>query len=71
MDIEWQNDIYGNEVGMDKNTGLVRVIVNEKYFRPAEVDTLLGDASKAKAKLGWEPRTSFKELVKDMCLNEK
>jgi GDPmannose 4,6-dehydratase len=71
MNIEWQNDIYGNEVGVDKNTGLVRVIVDEKYFRPAEVDTLLGDASKAKEKLGWEPRTSFKELVKDMCLYEK
>jgi GDPmannose 4,6-dehydratase len=70
MNIEWQNDIYDNEFGVDKNTGLVRVIVDEKYFRPAEVDTLLGDASKAKAKLGWEPRTSFKELVKDMCLNE-
>jgi GDPmannose 4,6-dehydratase len=71
MNIEWQNDVYGNEVGIDKNTGLVRVIVDEKYFRPAEVDTLLGDASKAKEKLGWEPKTSFKELVKDMCLYEK
>jgi GDPmannose 4,6-dehydratase len=71
MNIEWQNDVYGNEVGIDKNTGLVRVIVDEKYFRPAEVDTLLGDASKAKEKLGWDPKTSFKELVKDMCLYEK
>jgi GDPmannose 4,6-dehydratase len=71
MNIEWQNTIDGNEVGVDKNTGLVRVIVDEKYFRPVEVDTLLGDASKAKEKLMWEPRTSFKELVKDMCVYEK
>ena len=71
MDIEWQFTDQGTEVGIDKNTGLVRVIVDEKYFRPAEVDTLLGDASKAKEKLGWQPRTSFKDLVKDMCLYEK
>ena len=71
MDIEWQYTDVGTEVGIDKNTGLVRVIVDEKYFRPAEVDTLLGDASKAKEKLGWEPRTSFKDLVKDMCVYEK
>jgi GDPmannose 4,6-dehydratase len=71
MNIEWQQTDKGTEVGVDTNTGLVRVIVDEKYFRPAEVDTLLGDASKAKEKLGWEPRTSFKELVKDMCIYEK
>jgi GDPmannose 4,6-dehydratase len=71
MNIEWQQTDNGTEVGVDKNTGLVRIIVDEKYFRPAEVDTLLGDASKAKENLGWEPRTSFKELVKDMCLYEK
>ena len=71
IDIEWQNTEQKTEVGIDKNTGLVRVIVDERYFRPAEVDTLLGDASKAKEKLGWEPKTSFKELVRDMCLNEK
>ena len=71
IDIEWQFTDQGTEVGIDKNTGLIRVIVDEKYFRPAEVDTLLGDASKAKEKLGWQPRTSFKDLVKDMCLYEK
>lgn len=71
MNIEWQQTDKGTEVGVDTNTGLVRVIVDEKYFRPAEVDTLLGDASKAKEKLGWEPRISFKELVKDMCIYEK
>ena len=44
------------------------VAVNEKYFRPAEVESLLGDATKAKEKLGWEPKTSFKQLVEDMCI---
>ena len=46
------------------------ITVNEKYFRPAEVERLLGDATKAKKVLGWEPKTSFKELVKEMCENE-
>ena len=69
MNIEWQFTDKGTEVGIDKNTGLVRVIVDPKYFRPAEVETLLGDASKAKEKLGWEPKTSFKQLVEDMCVN--
>ena len=69
MDIEWQGEGL-NEVGIDKNSGLVRVIVDPKYFRPAEVETLLGDATKAKEQLGWTPRTSFKELVEDMCKNE-
>jgi len=48
--------------GYDKN-GIVRVDVNPKYFRPTEVQTLLGDASKAKEILGWESRTTFKQLV--------
>jgi GDPmannose 4,6-dehydratase len=68
MNIVWEGEGL-NEVGVDKNTGLVRVIVDPKYFRPAEVETLLGDASKAKEKLGWEPKTSFKQLVEDMCIN--
>jgi GDPmannose 4,6-dehydratase len=44
--------------------------VSDKYFRPSEVDTLVGDSSKARNKLGWEPKISFDELVRDMCLNE-
>jgi len=70
MNIEWQGEGL-DEIGIDKNTGLVRVLVDDRYFRPAEVDTLLGDASKAKENLGWYPRTSFKELVEDMCTYEK
>ncbi len=68
MDIEWQFTDQGTEVGIDKNSGLVRVMVDPKYFRPAEVETLLGDATKAKEKLGWEPKISFEQLVKDMCI---
>jgi len=69
MNIEWQGEGL-DEVGIDKNTGKEVIKVNPKYFRPAEVETLLGNASKAKEKLGWVPKTSFKELVKDMCENE-
>lgn len=55
-----------DEVGKEKESGAVRIKVNPKYFRPAEVDFLLGDATKAKEKLGWERRISFQELVKEM-----
>ena len=57
-----------NEIGYDLNTKKTVIQVNPKYFRPAEVETLLGDASKAKEKLGWEPKISFKQLVEDMCV---
>jgi GDPmannose 4,6-dehydratase len=53
------------EKGYDAKGNCI-VLVDPRYFRPTEVDTLLGDASKAKAKLGWEPRTSFAELVTEM-----
>jgi len=69
MNIEWRNEDL-NEIGIDKNTGQLRIVVDPKYFRPSEVDTLLGDATKAKIELGWEPKFSFDELVKDMCQNE-
>ena len=59
-----------DEVGIDANTNRAVIRVDPKYFRPAEVETLLGDASKAKEKLGWEPKTSFKQLVEDMCIND-
>ena len=69
MDIVWGGEGL-NERGVDKITGKTVVEVDSKYFRPAEVETLLGDATKAKEKLGWEPKTSFKQLVEDMCINE-
>jgi GDPmannose 4,6-dehydratase len=67
MQITWRGEGL-NEVGYDVFTGKEVIKVNPKYFRPAEVETLLGDASKAKEKLGWEPKTSFKQLVEDMCI---
>ena len=65
MDISWKGKGL-DEKGIDKKTGKILVEVNPKYFRPVEVDTLLGDASKARKKLGWAPKTSFEELVKIM-----
>jgi GDPmannose 4,6-dehydratase len=67
MKIEWMGDGL-REVGYDWNTKKVVIRVDPKYFRPAEVESLLGDASKAREKLGWEPKTSFKQLVEDMCI---
>ena len=69
FDIEWFGEGM-DEIGMDKNTKKTIVSVNERYFRPAEVERLLGDATKAKKVLGWEPKTSFDQLVKEMCENE-
>ena len=68
MNIVWEGEGL-DEVGIDKSTGRTVIKVNPKYFRPAEVETLLGDATKAKEKLGWEPKISFKQLVEDMCIN--
>lgn len=67
MKIAWKGEGL-NEVGIDKLTKKTIIQVNPKYFRPAEVETLLGDASKAKKKLGWEPKISFDQLVEDMCV---
>ena len=65
--IEWMGEGL-NEVGYDWNTRRPIIKVDPKYFRPAEVESLLGDATKAKEKLGWEPKISFTELVEDMVL---
>lgn len=67
MNIVWEGEGI-DEVGIDKLTNRTVVKVSPKYFRPAEVETLLGDASKAKEKLGWEPKISFNQLVEDMCI---
>lgn len=65
INIQWQGEGV-NEIGIDKATGRILVEVDPKYFRPAEVENLLGDASRAKEVLGWSPKTSFKELVRMM-----
>jgi GDPmannose 4,6-dehydratase len=65
--IKWEGEGL-NEVGVDQD-GIVRIRVNERYFRPAEVETLLGNPEKAKKKLGWRPKFTFEKLVEDMCIN--
>jgi GDPmannose 4,6-dehydratase len=65
IELDWQGSGV-DEKGIDKATGKVLVEVNPKYFRPTEVETLLGDCTKAKTQLGWTPKTSFKDLVEMM-----
>ncbi|MBW9221787.1 GDP-mannose 4,6-dehydratase [Methanothermococcus sp. SCGC AD-155-C09] len=65
IDIEWEGEGV-NEIGRDANSDKILVKVNPKYFRPCEVDLLIGDYSKAKRELGWEPKTKFKDLIKIM-----
>ncbi len=70
IELEWQGEGV-NEKGIDKATGKVLVEVDPKYFRPCEVEQLLGDPTKAKQKLGWNPRkTSFEELINIMVDND-
>jgi len=64
MSINWKGQ-GENEKGYD-TSGKCIVSVDPRYFRPTEVETLLGDATKAKEKLGWTPQTSFKDLVAEM-----
>ena len=68
-DIEWQGTGV-DEKGIDKNTGKVLVEVDPKYFRPAEVELLWGDSTKARTELGWEPKYSFMDLVKEMVQSD-
>lgn len=63
--LEWSGS-GENEVGIDKSTGKELVKIDSRYYRPAEVDLLIGDAEKAKALLGWVPTTSLEELCKMM-----
>ena len=67
MKIEWRGEGL-DEFGFDLQTNRTVIKVSDKYFRPTEVESLLGDATKAKEKLGWEPKITFKELVEDMCI---
>jgi len=67
FNIEWMGE--GElEFGYDWNTKRKVIAVDKKYFRPAEVESLLGDPSKAKEKLGWEPEMTFEQLIEDMCV---
>jgi len=66
VNIKWSGSGI-NETGMDAATGNIIVRVDSRYFRPTEVETLLGDPTKAKEKLGWTPKISFNELVRQMA----
>jgi len=65
IEIKWQGQAK-NEIGIDAKTGKHLVEIDPKYYRPTEVDLLIGDAGKAKQKLGLQPKTSFEELVEIM-----
>jgi GDPmannose 4,6-dehydratase len=66
MNIVWSG--FGiDEVGIDINTNKIVVVVDKRYFRPAEVDTLLGDSTLARNELGWKPKYSFQDLIQEMC----
>ncbi len=69
MHIEWRGKGVA-EQGIDSKTGNVVVKIDARYFRPTEVETLLGDPSKAKAKLDWQPKISFAELVEEMVASD-
>jgi GDPmannose 4,6-dehydratase len=68
-DLRWKGN-GADEKGLDDQTGKIIVAVDRRYFRPTEVDTLLGDASKARQKLGWRSRTSFGQLVSEMVAED-
>ncbi|KAJ3099306.1 hypothetical protein HDU97_003280 [Phlyctochytrium planicorne] len=63
--IQWKGKAE-KEVGINENTGKIVVRIDPKYYRPTEVDILLGDPSKAKKLLGWERKVSFDDLIKEM-----
>lgn len=65
VEIEWKGEGV-DEKGYDKNTGKLLVDVNPRYFRPAEVELLWGDSTKAETELGWKRKVSFRELVSMM-----
>ena len=67
FNIEWMGE-GEDEIGYDWNTKQAVVKVHPRYFRPTEVESLLGDATKARKTLDWEPKITFKELVEDMVL---
>jgi GDPmannose 4,6-dehydratase len=69
IEIKW-NGSGVDETGTDVATGKIVIRVDPRYFRPTEVDSLLGDSTKARERLGWTPKISFKELVKEMVTSD-
>jgi len=70
MRLEWRGEEL-DEVGVDRKSGHTVVRIDSRYFRPAEVDTLLGDASKAKRELGWVPTVGFDDLVAEIVAADR
>jgi len=70
LDIEWRGSGV-EEQGVDRKSGRTLIKVDPRYFRPTEVDTLLGDPAKARAKLGWKAETSFDQLVAEMTAADR
>ena len=69
INIRWKGEGL-KEIGYDSNSKKELVFISETYFRPAEVDELLGDSTKARTLLGWKPKYSFDELVKEMVISD-
>jgi GDPmannose 4,6-dehydratase len=69
MRLRWQGS-GADECGVDETTGKTVIAIDPRYFRPTEVESLLGDASKARMKLGWQPRIGFQELVREMVAED-
>jgi GDPmannose 4,6-dehydratase len=70
FDIKWKGTGI-SEIGYDSKSGKELIKVSERYFRPAEVELLIGNATKANDVLGWKPSITFNELIEEMVLNEK
>jgi GDPmannose 4,6-dehydratase len=69
FDIRWEGEGV-EEKGYDKKTDRCIVAVDPRYFRPTEVDALLGDSSLAREELGWEPKISFEEMIAEMVAHD-
>ena len=69
MNIQWRGSGVDEE-GLDTRTGRIVVKIDPRYFRPTEVETLLGDATKARTRLGWQPEVSFNDLVEEMVATD-
>ncbi|RWX49048.1 GDP-mannose 4,6-dehydratase [Candidatus Electrothrix communis] len=69
MSVSWQGKGL-DEIGIEEKSGKTIVQIDPRYFRPTEVETLLGDPSKAKEQLGWEPKISFAEMVQEMVVED-
>ena len=67
--IKWEGEGL-NEVGINPKTQKIVVQIDKRYFRPTEVDTLLGDSSKARKEIGWSSKTTLEELVNEMIEND-